>query len=358
MFQIAAMAALVLAVSCASGEPHVVSPAIEPSSSWRPEPSSPPPSSATSAAPDGAGSGASAVGSAPPALGTASVTSTPEATPPISPPVEREGVYLFGARPVPREPVSASAHDTVLSTWNQGGSSDPKSVTNKPDFHPATRVILETKLLSGRKALGKLTAASVLAQTRSQGYWPFRLCFEDGLRQGSDRSGNAVLRFSIDTRGRVSYARVMKRNASQELAQCWRKATYAPKYRPVPTRRVDVELTAQLGRGDVPLPPRDPDGGASFESDHLERQLDALTPGVTQCYAAGHTRDRNLWGRVELRLTVDHDATVTTAEEHGSRFPDGEVTECIRALLLETSLDAGAESNFVVAWRLGRYTAP
>jgi hypothetical protein len=298
------------------------------------------------------------MGSTPTALGTASVTTTPEAMPPLSPPVEREAVYRVGARPVPREPVSASAHDTVLGAWNQGGSSDPNSVTNRPDFHPATRVILDTKLLSGKKALGKLTAAGILAQTRSQGYWPFRLCFEDGLRRGVERSGNAVLRFSIDTRGRVSYTRKMKSQVSPEVADCWRKAAYAPRYRPAPARRVDVELTAQLGKGDVPLPPRDSDGGTTLDEAALGPQLDPLTPGVAQCYAEGLARDANLWGRVELRLSLDENGRVSTLDEHGSRFPDGEVTACVRTLLLGTTLARDPASSLVVAWRLGRYTPP
>lgn len=281
------------------------------------------------------------------------------------PAVEFETPHRLGARPFVPRPIQASAEDTVLGTWNIGGVTDPNFVTNRQSFHAATRVILDTRLLSGKKSLGRLSSGGILAQTRSQGYWPFRLCLEDALRAGTDERTTAVLRFSIDTRGKVSYAHMMRADASPTLAKCLRKAAYAPRYSPPPPRRVDVELTAQVAKGDVPLPPRDvpsekstgksnageSTAGKSNVQDSTVESFAALTPKVAQCYRAGLERDAGLWGRVALAVRCD-ERQPPRAEQFLSQFPDEAVTACIAELAL-TVAEADA-CDLVVAWRLGQ----
>jgi hypothetical protein len=272
------------------------------------------------------------------------------------PPVRIERPYRLGARPIPSGRVQASTHDTELGAWNLGGSSHPELASNRAGYHPATRVILDTQVLSGKKSLGPLSAGAILAQTRSKGYWPFRLCFEEGLRQGNQKSTTTVLRFSIDTRGQVSYARKMKSDASSEVTTCMRQAAYAPKYSPRPPRRVDVELTAQLSRGDVTLPGRDPETAARVDAAALLPALDRLEPRVSRCYAEGLARDAKLWGRIELLVARDESGRVTRTEELGSRFPDAGVMQCVQEVVSEQVLDAGHGPDLVLAWRFGEWT--
>jgi hypothetical protein len=212
-------------------------------------------------------------------------------------------------------------------------------------------------VLSGRRSLGRLTGGSVLAQTRKLGYWPFRLCLEAGIRDGTDKGGNAVFRFSIDGRGRVSYVRRMRSEFSPGVTDCMRKAAYAPRYEPSPPRRVDVELIAQVARGDVPLPRRDPQSGA-FDESAIAATLDGFTRAIAECYALGLSRDERLWGRLELRLRLGERGTVSEATELGSRFPDPEVTACAERAVREGALPAARHDDLVVAWRLGEWPPP
>jgi len=258
---------------------------------------------------------------------------------------------------VPEGAIAASAHDTLLGAWNQGGSGAADAPANRPDFHPATRVVLDTRVLSGRRSLGRLSTGAILAQTRKRGYWPFRLCLEEGIRAGTDVRGKAVFRFSIAGRGKVTYVRRMSSEFSAPVSDCMRKAGYSLVYDAAPARRVDVELVAQLSAGDAPLPARDAPGPA-FDERAYAAALDDLTPVVAQCWTPKLALDDKLWGRVEMRLLLSEPGTVTDASELGSRFPDPQVTLCIRSALVGRELGASAVRDLVVAWRLGEWTAP
>jgi hypothetical protein len=216
--------------------------------------------------------------------------------------------------------------------------------------------VLATRVLSGKRSLGRLSSDAILAQTRNQGYWPFRLCLEEGIRAGTDARGKTVIRFSIDRRGRVSYARRMSSSFSNGVSDCMRKAAYAPRYQPGVPRRADVELVAEVSAGDVPLPSRDP-VAPPFAEGALANELDGLTPAVAECYRAGVLRDDALWGRLEMRLELAPDGTVAKAHELASRFPDPEVTKCAVELLTGTRLTTTVR-DLVVAFRFGSFTPP
>lgn len=311
----------------------------------------PPPTSSTPADPHG------------PARPSASPLDAGADVPPLavadtpSPPVRREPAHPFGARPVPEGAIAASSHDTLLGAWNQGGNGDATARANRAGFHPATRVILDTRVLSGKRSLGRLSPAGVLAQTRNLGYWPFRLCLEDGIRAGTDVRGKAVFRFSIDPRGRVSYVRRMRSEFSASVTDCMRKATYGPRYAPAPPRRADVELVAEVSAGDVPLPPRDP-AAPPFDERPISAPLDALTQRVAECYGQGLQRDSALWGRIALRLQLSAEGAVRDASELHSRFLDPDVTACTRAAALQLNLPEASTRDLVVAFRLGEWTPP
>lgn len=283
---------------------------------------------------------------------SAETTERPQVPPPavaltVEPP------YIQGHRPVPAQPVAASNHDTELGRWNAGGGSDPALATNKPNFHAATRVIIDTTVLSGRSSLGALSPGAILAQTRAKAYWPYRLCFEDSLRDKGTERGTAVLRFSVATSGRVTYARRMSTTFTSATTDCLRKATYALRFDKAPRRRVDVEVRTQLAKGDVTLPTRGQP--ATHEADLLPatRWLEALTPMLAPCVAAGHERDAALWGRIALLVRRDDSGRVTSAEQEQSRFPDNAVVECVQQLLLGKVLTEPAPNlELVLAWRV------
>jgi hypothetical protein len=267
-----------------------------------------------------------------------------------------EPPYVFGARPVSASPIPASVEDTELGRWNQGGRADPAFPSNHPSYHPAVRVVIDTRPLQGKKAFGALNPRALLSLARRNGYWPYRLCFEDGLRARRVQRGKTVLRFSIDVRGRVTYARRLRSELAKEVADCLRKVTYGFRFEPAPARRVDVELTVSLSAGDVSLPPRDAAGTPSNHVGQWPVWLQQLTPQVARCYAQGVARDAKLWGRIEVRLRRDANGHLGAEELH-SRFPDVVVTGCVlealRAAPESGAVVAVGAADIVAAWRLG-----
>ena len=96
-------------------------------------------------------------------------------------------VEVSGATPYPpggrvRAPGAghASSDDENIARWNRGGWAGATSEVggdNKPP-HPAPRVKVDVL-----KITGKASEADVLRVARSKGYWPLRLCYEEGLRR-------------------------------------------------------------------------------------------------------------------------------------------------------------------------------
>src|SRR5262249_45722571 len=127
--------------------------------------------------------------------------------------VRPEPVRGPGPRARPDGAVQAAVADEDLARWNVGGTSDPRFVSNRPGFHAAPGVMVETTVRGGAlparsNGKGVLSELAVLAQTRNHGYWPFRLCYETGLRQNPKVRGKSSLHVTIDTRGHVSASRV------------------------------------------------------------------------------------------------------------------------------------------------------
>ena len=267
--------------------------------------------------------------------------------------VELEGVYETGARPRPSAAVIASQHDAQLSSWNAGGSSQPDSVTARSGFHPAVRVLVESRAL---RDLGKrgLTDRAILAQTRNQGYWPFRLCYEATLRDHASAAGQSVLRFSIDRRGRVSYARRLSSRLPSEGVSCLRKALYGLRFTPSPQRRVDVDVSIKLSPGDVPVLPLPKTASAPREAGGVQETL----PAVRGCYRLGLRKDARLWGRLALAVRIDEQGRIRELTETESRFPDPAVTECVRQVLIGTPIGPAPPGGWTLAYRLGTLPDP
>jgi hypothetical protein len=215
---------------------------------------------------------------------------------------------------------------------------------------------------SSRK--GELSELAVLAQTRNHGYWPFRLCYEAGLRENAKLGGKSSLHVIIDPRGRVSASRLVETElAHREVATCLAERAKELKFAPAPRRRTGVDISVELSPGDAPLPELALVPTADIEeaplsraeAGRLQETLVGAVPAASSCYAAGRVRDPQLWGRIGLRLDVDRHGNVTV-REHESRFPDPGVVRCMVGAMQALPVAVLARP-FTFAWGL-RLGAP
>lgn len=264
--------------------------------------------------------------------------------------VQIEPAQRPGAPPRPATPVQASQHDVTLATWDLGGSAAPDHPSNKPNFHPAVRVLVSTRLLSSERRSGNLGSRAILAQTRSAGYWPFRLCFEEELRVRPRADGVAVLRFSVGSVGKVTYARRLPSALSGAAMQCLRRAVYALRFKASLPRRVDAELSVRFSGGDVDLAPRNEVAPRMLPDADVVAAT--VAPEVRLCYASARQQDRGLWGRLLFTLQMGLNGEVRQVAVTPSMWAPQALSTCIERAL-ETLRFPGHEGAIQLVFRLG-----
>jgi hypothetical protein len=282
-------------------------------------------------------------------------------------PATPEAPLPLGPRPRPDGGVQASVADEDLARWNVGGSSDPAFPGNRPGFHVAPRVKVDTVVRAKRmpeqsSRKGVLSKLGVLAQARNRGYWPFRLCFEAGLRGDAALKGKTHVRITVGRDGRVSAARLLATELRRpDVATCLVSRSRALHFAPGPPRRTDVDTTIDLSPGDAPLPVIDTAGSSSapgpgtIDAGALASALGAALPAIAACFAGGTARDPTLWGRLGLRVDLGADGAVRRVEQLDSRFPDREVAACTLSVVQGLALPppSGGASGFTWGVRLG-----
>jgi hypothetical protein len=323
-------------------------------------------------APNGAGGDAppppSSGASSPPTGGVAS-DQRPRAV------VASERPYRVGARPRPQGAVQASVADEDLARWNVGGSGDPRISSSRPGFHPAPRVLVEISVRNAglpKRAKSKraFSEASLVAQTRNAGYWPFRLCFEDGLRRDPALRGKTRVRFVVESSGRVKSERMAFTELKDlGVAKCLSARVRTLHFSPAPAKRVHADVTIDLGPGDAPLPETNlaespgsapASEGGKLDEGAVSRALSEQLGRIAACYEQGLGRDPKLWGRVAILMDVDPDGRVRTAAEYESHFPDPAVPSCavdgLRGVLLPPPI--GGPLRLVWPLKLGTPPLP
>jgi hypothetical protein len=259
-----------------------------------------------------------------------------------APRVIAERPFRHGERNRPDGAVQASVEDETLARWNAGGSSSPNCISSRAGFHVAPRVKVDAEVRSGRiparPTKGTLSAVGVLAQTRNHGYWPFRLCYEAGLRDAPRLAGKSRIRLVVNRAGRATAARLLDTELrDREVASCLVSRVRALAFSPGPRERAEVDLTIDLNPGDAPLPDT---CRAKEDSEPAEGSLEGAAPvlasalpGIAACYAEGLGRDPGLWGRIAFEIGVSERGAVTPVIEHDSHFPDPAVVTCAGNLL-------------------------
>lgn len=304
------------------------------------------------------------------------------AAPSAASPIDAGEVYEPGRRPRPDGPVVASVEAEQIARWNAGGASDPDLPSNRPGFHPAPRVHVSLDdtvrhLLpeKARATRGRLSRAAVLAQARNLGYWPFRLCYEDGLRRLPKLSGASVLHLWVARDGHVTKGTVTKSELQQsDVSQCLAEKARRLRFSPAPPRSFALSLVVDLHPGDVPLPdatPQKPLGPEQAKSLVLgaglgvSEALQALAPArerVAECYSRATMGDSKLWGRLALLLDIDAKGGVTRAIQYETQFPAPGVVACAAEAARTAKFTAGpregAGMRLVWALKLGAPATP
>lgn len=305
----------------------------------------------------------------------------PVALPTTAGQVDPGEVYEPGRRPRSGGAVVASVEAEQIARWNVGGSGDPGLPSNRRSFHPAPRVHVSlddaTPLRLPEKARGKrgvLSRVAVLAQARNLGYWPFRICYEEGLRRLPRLFGTSELRLSVARDGRVTKSAVVNTELQQsDVSQCLVEKAHRLRFSPAPPKSFVLRLVIDLHPGDAPIPD-------AISSERLEPQqsespavarlrvgdaLAALAPArerVAECYSRAVIADAKLWGRLALLLDVDAKGGVTSATQFESRFPAAGVVACAieaaRTAKFGTALGGGAGMRLIWALKLGVPATP
>lgn len=246
--------------------------------------------------------------------------------------------------------------DEELFQWALGGSSAPEHPSNRPGYHPATRVVVDVQLLSRAP---KGSSARLLRLARSNGYWPLRSCFETAQRLAPKPERSARVRLTLGATGKVLGARSMGAVAERDYARCVLERVRALDFTPGFTRKLDIEVNVKQWPGHAPVPPRAPDGAAAprVSSDDLAA-LEGLAPALTACYEKGLVSDAKLWGRVAFKLELSSEGTVKRATPVETRFPDADVSECARQTVLGARFTSPGLAELTWAVRFGQPPAP
>jgi hypothetical protein len=192
-------------------------------------------------------------------------------------------------------------------------------------------------VVDATEAQGGPSAAELQGVARSAGYWPFRRCYEEGLRRDQGLAGKVSLDVAVSAAGAIERADVVSATLRDEsVALCiGREATHlAFPPRESPTKaKVDISLSA----GDEPVTVPRP----AMHADELREALRASWPAVEQCYASELAKRPGAGGRMELRFRARSSGEIVEVAEEGEpRFADIDVTRCVLGVYRTTRLPA------------------
>jgi hypothetical protein len=275
-------------------------------------------------------------------------------TPPADVPVVDEPIYFPGARTRPKgSAVEASLDDEIIATWNRGGlSSEPTMGPKGRPTHTAPRVKVD--VIDVR---GDASEADMQRVARLKSYWPFRICYEQGLRRMQKLHGTIKLRLTIGPSGRPSGVQQLAAELGDPaVVSCVTQSAMSLGLPAPSSGASQVTLDISLWPGDEPVTVKSALRGTKAspaETAALVDQLRTHLAEVRTCYAAGLARHAGLWGRLALALRMTS-GVVDEANEIESRFPDGDVTNCVRQAFLHAEVPiTDRELTIVYPLRLG-----
>jgi hypothetical protein len=214
-------------------------------------------------------------------------------------------------------------------------------------FHPAPGIVVDIN-----DATGGASAADLQRTGRNVGYWPFRHCYEEGLRRDQHMGGKVDLDLAVAPGGSVDRASIAGATLHDEsVVLCVaREASHLALTSAESATSAKMELT--LSTGDEPVPEPRPVPHA----EELREALRASWPAVKQCYAGALARHADDGGRLELHFHVKPSGEIAEVAEGDTRFGDVEVTRCVLGVYRGAKLPGVAhgshDASFVYALHL------
>jgi hypothetical protein len=211
-------------------------------------------------------------------------------------------------------------------------------------FHPAPGIVVDVP-----EATGGASAAELQRTGRNVGYWPFRRCYEEGLRRDQHMGGKVDLDLAVAPGGSVDRANITGATLHDEsVVLCVaREAARLGLAQGESATNAKLELTLSTGDEPVPVPHAMP------HADELREALRSSWPAVKQCYANEVTKRADAGGRLELRFHVRPGGEIAEVAEGDTRFGDADVTRCVLGVYRGAKLPGVAhgshDASFVYA---------
>jgi hypothetical protein len=218
-------------------------------------------------------------------------------------------------------------------------------------YHPDPRIVID--VLDARGA-----AASDLQRiARDAGYWPFRRCYEDGLRRDQELAGKVSLALAISPSGQVvqsvvTGATLHDRSVMACVAREARQIAFAPG-----TAMATAAADVALASGDEPVAVSVPVARA----EELRRSLRTVWPAAQQCYAQALVVNPLMGGRIELLFRIDVHGEIAEVSQGATDMPGSELGPCVLSAYRGLRLglhEANHERHFVYALHFERDPTP
>jgi hypothetical protein len=275
----------------------------------------------------------------------------PLPTPPPAapaPPTSAATRVLMADEP-PFYPVRLRAHDADRRRAEHDSTHEAHEArgSRKRPYHPAPGIIVDVT-----DAQGAVAAADLQRIARSSGYWPFRECYEEGLRGDQRLSGKVSLELVVNPAGGVDRSTVTASTLRDEIVGACVAREARLLTLPTAASQTIAKVDVSLALGDEAVTTARPFPSA----ESLRQSLRASWDAARRCYAAGLATHPGVGGRLELRFRVHHDGEifeVAEVSDHDVRFSDVDVSRCVlgvyRTAKLPPLARASRERSFVYA---------
>ena len=232
-------------------------------------------------------------------------------------------------------------------------------VSNRIGYHPGTRVIVEAEASRGTPIRSDKSSVirQYLAEFRSLGYCPYRICFESTARDPPAKGSDTWMRVRANPRSRFVTAKLIKSDFDRaQINECILHATRSIRLRHPLLFGAFFTLRVRVIPGDAPLAPAVSmtERPSTVDPVVFREAFGPIQESIEHCIREGFRHDPKLWGRMALLLQFDRAGRVVSATEHNSHFPDPSVVRCSTLAAHELRLPELVEpGSILIALKVG-----